>query len=126
MSPDTVPAAPQPTRFDTFRARVMFLLAFVYLLLVAGLVYRATSRTVTQSQRNVSYAGLAGLWPVFVLEVVWGAATRDRSKPSRPVLWRAVLVCFLPPWRMALADPRTGLVWIPRIGWQQPGKELFK
>src|SRR5207248_10746406 len=36
------------------------------------------------------------------------------------------LVALLPPWRMALADTRTGLVWVPRIGWQRPGKELFK
>jgi hypothetical protein len=37
-----------------------------------------------------------------------------------------VLVALMPPWRMALADPRTGLIWFPRIGWQPPGKELFK
>ena len=23
-------------------------------------------------------------------------------------------------------DPRTGLIWIPRMGWRHPGKELFK
>ena len=32
----------------------------------------------------------------------------------------------MPPWRMALTDPRTGSMWVPRIGWQKPGKELFK
>ena len=40
------------------------------------------------------------------------------------MLWRAYIVCLMPPWRMALPDPRTGLIWIPRIGWQPHGKEL--
>src|SRR5262249_44850816 len=33
---------------------------------------------------------------------------------------------MFPSWRLALTDPRFGLIWIPRIGWQEPGKELFK
>jgi hypothetical protein len=122
----TPEARPEPTRFDTLRARVMFALAFVHLLLVAGVVHRATSKEVTPVELDVMYAGLALLWPVFVAEALWGLAHRDRSQPRRPVLWRAVLVALMPPWRMALADPRTGLVWVPRIGWQRPGKELFK
>jgi voltage-gated potassium channel len=39
---------------------------------------------------------------------------------------RAILVMLFPSWRMGLAEPRTGLIWVPRIGWQRPGKELFK
>jgi hypothetical protein len=37
-----------------------------------------------------------------------------------------VLVILMPPWRMALTDSRTGLIWIPQLGWREPGKELFK
>jgi hypothetical protein len=69
---------------------------------------------------------LFALWPVFQAEAVWGVRHRDRTKPRRPVVLRAVLVCLMPPWRMALTDPRFGLIWVPRIGWQRPGRELFK
>lgn len=118
---------PGPTRLDAFRARFMFLLAFCYLLLVAGLIHRASDREmVTAPELMVISAGLLGLWPIFVAEAVWGVLRRDRSKPRGPVVRRAVLVCLMPPWRMAIADPRTGLVWIPRMGWRVPGKELYK
>jgi hypothetical protein len=130
MNPDTMPPptadAPRPTPFDTWRARMMFVLAFAYLLLVAGLVHRATSSQVTQAELDLMYVGMVALWPVFVAEAVWGVMRRDRSKPRRPVVWRAGLVILMPPWRMALTDARTGLVWVPRIGWQEPGKDLFK
>lgn len=125
-APDIAPVVELPTRLDTIRARCMFALGFVYLLLVAGLVHRATSKSVTQFELDGMFAGLALLWPVFVAEAIWGVCQRDRSKPRRPVLKRAILVMLMPPWRMALTDPRTGLMWIPRIGWQLPGKELFK
>ncbi len=115
-----------PTRWDTLRARVMFLLGFGYLLLVAGLIHRATSTNITAFEKDVLFAAPLTLWPIFALEAWWGVIRRDRSKSRRAVVWRAILVCFMPPWRMALADPRTGLVWIPRMGWREPGKELFK
>jgi voltage-gated potassium channel len=104
----------------------MFLLAFGYLLLVAGLLHRATSKSVMHWEVEAMVAGLAGLWPVFVVEALWGAWRRGPSYPRRSAWLRAALVIAMPPWRMALPDPRTGLVWIPRIGWQRPGKELFK
>src|SRR5262245_4887273 len=122
MTPDTVsempalapgtrpePVGPQPTKWDTFRARFMFLFAFAYLLLVAGMVHRATTTSVTAFEMDVIVAGLISLWPIFALEAWWGVARRDRSKPRGPVVWRAILVCVMPPWRMALTDPRTGL-----------------
>jgi hypothetical protein len=104
----------------------MFGLAFVHLLGVAGLVHRATSATVSQFEIDVMHAGLLALWPVFALEAFAGVLRRDRSRPLRPVLLRALLVTLMPPWRMGLADTRTGLIWIPRLGWRQPGKELSK
>lgn len=122
----TADTGPVPTTFDAIRARVMFALAFVYLLIVAGLVHRAVSVGVTDFELFVLYAGLSLMWPVFVAEAIWGVTQRDRSKRSRPVYWRAVLVILMPPWRMALTDPRTGLIWVPRLGWWEPGKELFK
>ncbi len=126
MTPDTPIPAPTPPPGDTFRARFMFALAFVYLLLVAGVIHRATSKSVSQVELDVMYAGLVALWPIFAFEAAWGVRRRDRAARRRPVVLRAALVALMPPWRMALADPRTGLIWVPRIGWQHPGKELFK
>ena len=122
----TPPTRREPTASDTLRARFLFCLGFAHLLLVAGLVHRATSAGVTDLELDVIYAGLLALWPVFVAEAMWGVVRRDRAQPFAPVLLRAVLVCVLPPWRMALADPRTNLVWVPRLGWHAPGRDLFK
>ena len=127
FTPRPEPADPlAPTPRDTLRARFMFVLAFVYLLLVAGLIHRATSTSVVQIELDVMYVGLVALWPVFVAEAVWGASRRDPARPRRSVWLRVLLIALAPPWRMALPDPRTGLVWVPRLGWQPPGKELFK
>jgi hypothetical protein len=129
---DTTQPVPGPRNgrgvgsIDTVRARFLFLLGFVFLLLVAGLVHRGTQKQVSQAELEILYAGLLGLWPVFVAEAVWGVLRRDRAKPLRPVLLRALLVIVMPPWRMAQACPRTGLVWLPRIGWAEPSKELYK
>jgi hypothetical protein len=115
-----------PTALDTLRARIMFVFGFGYLLLIAGIVHRASSSSVSDFELNVMAAGLVALWPVFVVDVVWGLLQRDRTQRLRPVLLRAILVLAMPPWRMGLIDPRTGWVWIPGLGWQEPGRELFK
>lgn len=124
--PPDAPAKPLPTGRDTLRARFMFVLAFAHLLLVAGILHRATSSSVTDWELDAMFAGIVALWPIFATEAIWGLLQRDRSKPPQPFVLRAVLVMLFPSWRMALAEPRTGLIWVPRIGWQRPGKELFK
>src|SRR5262245_1940881 len=98
-APDSPDFAPRPTRLDTFRARLMFVLGFVFLLVVAGLIHRSTSETVTLLELDAMYVALAFLWPVFVADLLWGLYRRDRSKPARPVFLRALLVAIMPPWR---------------------------
>jgi len=67
MTTPNAPDAPAtPTRLAMIRPRIMFALAFVHLLLVAGVVHRATSKEVAPVELDVMYAGLALLWPVFV------------------------------------------------------------
>jgi voltage-gated potassium channel len=114
-----------PTPAETWLARVMFALAAAFLLLVAGLIHRAQQPQVTDLELTIISVGLAALWPLFVGEAVVGVLRRDRSKPLRPVLLRAVLVALLPPFRMALTDPRTEMIWLPGLGWQPPGKDLY-
>jgi voltage-gated potassium channel len=104
----------------------MFALAFGYLLVVAGLVHRATSPTVAPVELFLIYGCLMLLWPIFALEALWGVLKRDRRQPRRPVLLRFLLVLLMPPFRMAWIDPRFGLIWLPRWGWCSPGQPLFK
>lgn len=111
---------------NTARARTMFALAFAFLLLFAGLIHRALTNSVAQWELDAMHAGLFALWPAFVLEAAWAFRHRDPTKSRRAALLGALLVSVVPPWRMAQRCPRTGLVWVPRIGWQTPGKPLFK
>ena len=117
---------PRPTEWDTVRARIMFVLGFTYLLHVAGVLHRATTESVTGIELDVMATGIAILWPFFVAEVLWQLYRRDRARPRGPVIWRTILIILMPPWRMAMADSRTGMIWIPRMGWREPGKELFR
>lgn len=120
------PAAPRPTRWETVRAAVMFGLSFVYLFLTAGLIHRASTTSITRIEQDILFAGPLVLWPVFAAEAMWNYRRRDRTRSRWAALRRVLLVWLMPPWRMALVDPRTGLVWFPFWGWCEPGKELFK
>ncbi|MBX9628716.1 MAG: hypothetical protein K2X82_33290 [Gemmataceae bacterium] len=116
---------PDPTRAETLLARVMFALAALDLLLTAGLVHRAREPGVTALELEVLSIGLGALWPVFAAEAAVGLVRRGPGRPLRPGVLRAVLVLLFPPFRMGSVDPRTGLVWLPRLGWERPGKDLY-
>ena len=107
-------------------ARFLFWLAFLDLLLFAGLIHRAQEKEVTHLELQILSIGLIVLWPIFIFEVWFNVLRRDRTKPARSAISRALLVTFLPPYRMGTPDSRTGLIWLPRIGWQKPGKALYK
>lgn len=113
-----------PGSAATWQARGMFAIAAVYLLLVAGLIHRAQQSEVSEFELTIMSIGIAALWPVFVVEAILGVWQRDRSRSRRPILLRAALVSLLPPFRMGLIDPRYGMIWLPRLGWQVRGKDL--
>jgi hypothetical protein len=120
--PDTANNGPVRTGW----ARFMFWLAFFDLLLFAGLIHRAREEAVSQFELQVLSIGIFTLWPFFAAEAWIGFLRRDRSKPARSALLRALLVTFLPPYRLGTPHPRTCFVWLPRLGWQKPGKALYK
>lgn len=119
------PGPPVPTRAAAVLARVMFALAALDLLLMAGLVHRARETHVSQLELEVLSVGLGALWPVFLVEAAVGLVRRAPARPLRPGVLRALLVGLFPPFRMGSADPRTGLIWLPFLGWNPPGKELY-
>jgi len=104
----------------------MFWIAFAYLLLFAGLIHRAQEKEVTELELSILLIGVEILWPIIAIEAIVGIVRRDRSRRLRPVLLQALLVMLLPPYRMGLTDPRTGLIWLPRIGWNPRGKALYR
>src|SRR5438132_1173954 len=106
------PARPYPP------ARVLFWLAFLHLLLLAGLLHRAHHPEVTRTEVWVMAVGLAVLWPVIVIENWVAVLIRNRAvRPFRPTLVRAVAITLVPPLRMGMPCPWTGRLWLPFWGW---------
>ena len=104
----------------------MFGLGFAFLVLFAGLIHRSQEKEVTEAELAILRTGIVILWPIIALEVLVGLMRRDRSRPAIPALRQAILVMCLPPYRMGMTDPRTGLIWLPRLGWKPRGYALYK
>jgi voltage-gated potassium channel len=107
-----------------WRGPVMFGVAFANLLAVAGLLHRADHAAVFTTELWLMLVVFLGTWPVIVAEAATGFWFRDRSRRRWPAAVRVLVVAAFPPARMGFVDPRTGLVWLPRLGWQEPGRRL--
>lgn len=125
MSPTDPSVLPIPT-LERRLAPVMFTLAFVDLLILAGLIHRASQPDVTQPELDAMYLGLAILWPFFSLEAVASFFRRTSEISTTKAGLRCLLVIFAPPTRLAWIHPVTNRIWLPRLGWRSPGKELLK
>jgi hypothetical protein len=85
----------------------MFWLAFLHLLLIAGVVHRAP------------YA------QVIAIEAWIAVLIRDRAvRPLRFAVVRAAWITLLPPFRMGMPCPWTNRMWLPGWGWCDRGKPL--
>jgi len=121
-NPDEGVAPTYPSRL----AAAMFALSLIDLLLLAGVIHRAPSTSVSQFELEALYLGLAILWPMFVFEAAFGVLYRCPAVSRRKAITRMLLVWFFPPARMAWIHPRTNRIWLPRVGWHPPGKPLLK
>ena len=54
------------------------------------------------------------------------AAYLRRVVPARTAALRLCLVLVMPPLRVGWVHPATDRLWLPRLGWQPPGKALLK
>jgi hypothetical protein len=118
-----------PTPTTTARpyppARAMFWIAFVHLLLIAGVAHRAGHAEATRVEVWVIAVGLFILWPLITVETWLAVLIRDRAiRPLRPTLIRAIAITLVPPLRMGMPDPWTGRLWLPTWGWCERGKAL--
>src|SRR5262245_54574384 len=120
MTPTPAPAVrPYPL------AKVMFWLAFLHLLLLAGVIHRVHRPEVTQFEVWIMAGGLLALWPVIAIETWVAVLIRDWVvRPLRPTLIRAIAITLVPPLRMGMPDPWTGWLWLPRWGWVERGQCL--
>jgi hypothetical protein len=113
-------------RPESLRAGIMLFVSFTHLVVAAVLVHPANGRGMPEPARDVLRVALALLSLVCVVDAILGVVRRDRTKPRRPVLLRAVLACLVPPTRIVQSDSRTGLIWLPGLGWNEPGDDLHR
>lgn len=66
------------------------------------------------------------LWPLFWIEHLFSVLASRGSSTTRQRL-AALPVCLVPPLRMAMPSPvMNGRLWLPALGWQNPGRELHR
>ena len=117
----TPPQCPRPYSLGP----AIFWLAFLHLLLIAGVIHRARQGQATYGEVAVMGWGLLALWPIIVAETWIAVLIRDRVvRPLRPTVIRAIWITFLPPVRMGMPCPFTGQQWLPWWGWCERGKGL--
>lgn len=107
-------------------ALVMFVLGFIYLLGIAGIVHRAAYDRTLAIEVIVMCWVLVVLWPLFVTEGVLAVIYRSPEVTLRKAVGRTLLVAVIPPARMAWINPVTDQIWLPWWGWRSPGRALLK
>ena len=72
--------------------------------------------------------GLFILWPLFIAEFLFNFLRKaNRGKTFWQRNRSGLLVCFLPPLRLAApCHAMNGRIWLPGLGWRMPGKRLSK
>ena len=106
-------------------ARGMFWLAFLDLFLIAGIVHRANSTSVSQIELAIMIYGHFLLWPILAIETWVAVVIRNRMlRPLLPTIVRALFITIVPPMRMGMPCPFTGKLWLPFWGWCDRGKPL--
>jgi len=120
------PEPPPIPKLEARLAPVMFAASFLYLLTVAGLVHRAYEPEVTDLELEIMTGMLSALWPIFAGEAILSFFRRSRNAGTVRVLARVLFVLALPPVRLAWVHPRTDRIWLPRLGWRAPSRELLR
>jgi hypothetical protein len=109
-------------------ARPMFVLAMLFLMLLAGVIHRANHFAEAgwgTPDAWILFGGLALLWPLFVVEAILRVFLLDRRT------WKPVAICLapavFPPLRMgARSVTRADTMWLPWMGWGKVDFDLQK
>jgi voltage-gated potassium channel len=103
----------------------MFALSILFLVILAGLIYRLPQLEPNDPETYLIDGALALCWLVFILEAGLRFALRDLARP----VWRALLAagtCVLvPPLRMTCRSQfRPNHVWLPGLSWHEVDNRL--
>lgn len=105
------------------RARMMFVVAILFLVIFAALIPHGGVADVISERmlgNPVLQTILFGLWAVIVVEGVFGYLSAEDKKAAR---LRLLLVSLVPPFRMTISPLRPNThVWLPKLGWIETGK----
>ncbi|MCZ2340488.1 MAG: hypothetical protein LC104_01670 [Bacteroidales bacterium] len=106
-------------------APILFTIAFVDILLMAGFLHRVGSSNVQPLEIDIMRVGLMIAWPLIALDGVVAFFRRSPDVSWKLATVRVLLILVLPSARIAWVHPVTNQIWLPRLGWQSPGKPLF-
>lgn len=122
----------------------MFCLSLLFLTLVAILITtevyapRLTELTPTSGSSDNLPLGteqltrfssilLLLLWPLFWLEHFYNAHAAGRLGENKNQMKRLLAVCLCPPLRLGATSPaQDQKIWLPKLGWREPGRSLCK
>ena len=106
-----------------FHARTFFLLATLFLTVLALTVQWWNAASILPHDSDLTIRVMFIIWIPFILEAIVGFILNPRLKDN----WkRLLLLVFLPPFRLGYStfyEPNR--VWLPLIGWQESGQKLF-
>jgi hypothetical protein len=107
-------------RIDLVSGPVMFGTASLFLIALAFGLQTLRSQPIDQPLHLGTYLWwLIGLWPLFVLELLFHWFTGNRHWKQH--LWHSLL----PPLRLGGREHRRGqALWLPRLGWVRPTRRL--
>lgn len=108
-------------------APIMYGLSLVFLILLAILIVNSLAAQMFSGALydpgGWARASLFLLWPLFILEFLL-SAWHNRHRSYRKLLLPA-LACLIPPLRLSTPSAaKEGAIWLPKRGWQQPGRAL--
>jgi len=128
-------------------ARPMFCLSLIFLATVAVLITTqvyaprladlavsagAATETLysdTSSSQLARYSTffLLLMWPLFWLEYFYNAHAACRVTQSKVNVKHLLAVCLCPPLRLGATSPaKENKIWLPGLGWREPGRPLCK
>lgn len=146
-SPDTCNQKSRCIAVAEQMARPMFCLSLLFLSLLALLITTqiyaprlaelATTANPTDLQTHTAsvttqityYATvlLLLIWPLFWLEYFYNAHAASRAHANTVNVKRMLSVCLCPPLRLGATSPaQDNKLWLPALGWREPGRQLCK
>lgn len=115
--------APRP--WEEHRARFMFALSILFLVLLAGLLHRHLRSEWKVLELQIQLVALLALWPIFLVEALWRFIERDRRESFWKHFSSLIKVLLFPPSRIgARSQAELKPIWLPVLGWREVDREL--